>query len=230
YFAAFFTGSGVGAFEFVYDEAREEPQLFGQGRKSEGADFYDVWSSYRLPETVAPHSAFRTTHYQIETNLHADNSISGVTSVRVHVDRSGERLIPFQFSGLLSVEGVTLGGQSLSTFPDQTTGPDERAMNANGFLCVLLPRAFAAGDEIELAIRYHGNVIRDAGNGVLFVGARDNWYPHLGDTASFAMYDLLFRWPRKLRLVATGIKVDEREEGDLRIAHWRTEKAASVAG
>ena len=230
YFAASLNGSSVGAFDFVYDQAREEPQLFGQARKSEGFDFYDIWSSYRIPETAAARSAFRATQYQIETNVHADNSISGVTTIRMHAERSGERLIPFQFSSLLTVETVTLAGQTLFSFPDESTAAAERAASASDFLYVLLPRALQAGDEIELTLHYHGNVIRNDGNGVLFVGARESWYPHSGDTASFAIYDLTFRWPRKLRLVATGSKVDEREDGDLRIAHWRTDKPSSVAG
>ena len=49
YFSATLAGIGVGSFEFVYDLEREEPQLFGQGKKSGGADYYDVWSSYRPP-------------------------------------------------------------------------------------------------------------------------------------------------------------------------------------
>ena len=230
YFVASLNGSSVGAFDFVYDQAREEPQLFGQARKSEGFDFYDIWSAYRFPETAAGRPAFRATQYRIETNVHADNSISGVSIIRLHAEHSGDRLIPFQFSSLLTVETVTLAGQALFSFPDETTAAAERAASASDFLYVLLPHAVQVGDEIELTLRYHGNVIRNDGNGVLFVGARESWYPHFGDTASFAMYELTFYWPRKLRLVATGSKVDEREEGEFRIGHWRTDKPSSVAG
>src|SRR5262249_54540583 len=77
---------------------------------------------------------------------------------------------------------------------------------------------------------YRGNVIEDAGNGVLFVGARESWYPHLGDPSAFATYDMTIRWPRKLRLVATGSKVDEHEDGEFRVGRWKTEKPTSVAG
>src|SRR5205823_14649341 len=55
-------------------------------------------------------------------------------------------------------------------------------------------------------------------------------YPHLGAPAEFAAYDLAIRWPRKLRLVATGSKLDEHEEGEFRIGHWKTEKPTAVAG
>src|SRR5436309_526974 len=40
----------------------------------------------------------------------------------------------------------------------------------------------------------------------------------------------IIRWPRRLRLVATGLKLDEHEEGEFRVGHWRTEKPVAVAG
>src|SRR5207249_11014867 len=83
---------------------------------------------------------------------------------------------------------------------------------------------------LKLQFHYRGSVIKDAGNGVLFVGARESWYPHLGDPSDFATYDLIIRWPRRLRLVATGLKLDEHEEGEFRVGHWRTEKPVAVAG
>ena len=230
YFAATLGGVSQGSFDFVYDLEREEPQLFGQGRKVSGLDYYDVWSSYCPPGIRPPSVAFQSLSYRIETTVHSDNSISGVSTIHVRAAQSGERLIPFQFSRLLNVEAATLAGEPAISFPDSSSTPEERVASGSDLLYLLLPRPSSAGDDIELTIRYHGNVIRNAGNGVLFVGARESWYPHLGDTASFSSYELTFHWPRKLRLAATGTKIDEREDGDTRTGHWRTEKPASVAG
>jgi hypothetical protein len=230
YFTATLGGVSEGSFDFVYDQEREEPQLFGQSRKAGGLDYYDVWSSYCPPGIRPPPVAYRALSYRIETTIHPDNSVSAVSIVRVRAAQSGQRLIPFQFSRLLKIETVSLGAESLSSFPDASATPEERAASGDDLLYVLLPRPASRDDEIELTIRYHGNVIRNAGNGVLFVGARESWYPHLGDTASFSSYDLTFHWPRKLRLAATGTKIDEREDRDERSGHWRTEKPASVAG
>ena len=230
YFTATLGGVSQGSFDFVYDQAREEPQFFGQSRKVAGLDYYDVWSSYCPPGTRPPAVAFHALSYRLETTVHPDNSISGLSIIHVRAAQSGERLIPFQFSRLLNIETANLGTESLLSFPDSSSTPDERTASGDDLLYVLLPRPAAAGDEFELTFRYHGNVIRNAGNGVLFVGARESWYPHLGGTASFSSYDLTFHWPRKLRLAATGTKIDEREDADTRTGHWRTEKPASVAG
>jgi hypothetical protein len=78
--------------------------------------------------------------------------------------------------------------------------------------------------------RYRGNVITNAGNGVLFVGARESWYPHFGDASDFCFHDLTLHWPKRLRLVATGEKTDEREEGEFRVGHWTSPQPVSEAG
>src|SRR6266849_6090198 len=90
--------------------------------------------------------------------------------------------------------------------------------------------ATARGQTYRIRLVYRGSVISDAGNGVYFVGDRGIWYPHLGGMAQFAAFDTTFHWPRKLRLVATGQKVEEREEGDRRMGRWRSEGPAVIAG
>jgi hypothetical protein len=230
YFVVTLGGVSSGPFEFVFDQAREEPQMFGQGKKTGDADYYDIWASYRLPESSWMPPAFHALSYKIETTIRADNALVGEATVRIQANRAGERLIPFGFSHLLGIDAATLAGETLFTFPEGDTPLEERAGRANESLYVLLPHATRSGEEFEVTLRYHGNVIRNAGNGVLFVGARESWYPHLGDTAEYSDYDLTFRWPHKLKLAATGLKIDEREEGETRSGHWRTEKPASVAG
>ena len=229
-FAAMLGGSSVGQFEFLYDLAREESQSFAQGKKAGAFDYYDVWASYSLPGTTRMPPAFRALHYKIETSVRPDNSISGEARVRIRAERSGERIIAFQLDASLAAEPATLEGETLFTFPDATASAEERGALGNDHIYVILPHPASIGDEFELAFHYKGNVIHDAGNGVLFVGAREEWYPRLGDPSAFASYEMTFHWPRKLRLAATGIKIDEREDGDLRTGRWETDKPASVAG
>jgi Peptidase family M1 domain len=230
YFAAALGGAQPGPFDFFYDEGRDEPEMFGQFKHVEGVDYYDIWTSHRMPGTEPPSPAFHALQYRIETAIRADNQIAATAVIRLRPSRPGERLIGFQFSHLLAIESATLGGEALFTYPNDKTVSEESKARGTDALYVVLPRAPAGGEELEISFRYHGNVIHDAGNGVLFVDARETWYPHLGDTADFSDYDLTFHWPRKLRLAATGSKLDEREEGEQRTGHWRTERPAAVAG
>jgi hypothetical protein len=231
YFAASLAGFTTGPFDFIFDRLRPETQMFGQGRKSSGdTPLYDVWSSYHFPGAEAPGPAFRALSYKIDAGIRSDNTLTGEAVVRIRAERAGERLVSFELTRQLGVESATVAGKSLFAFPDENTNPADRAASGNDILYILLPEPAAAGQEFDLTLRFRGNVIHDAGNGVLFVGARGSWYPHLGDAAEFSDYDLTLRWPRKLRLAATGAKLEEREEGDQRVGHWRTEKPASVAG
>src|SRR5260370_1146827 len=121
-----------------------------------------------------------------------------------------------------------LPGQTLAFFQNEGMNLQERSARGNDYLDVVLPQTPARNLEFTLHFHYRGNVIQDAGNGVLFVGARESWYPHLGDSAEFSSYDFLLRWPRKLRLIATGSKLEEHEEGEFRVGHWKAEKPISA--
>lgn len=230
YFAAALGGLQTGAFDFFYDEARDEPEMLGQARKTELGEFYDIWTSSRPAGTRPLAPAFRATKYKIEATIGADNSLRGTAVVRLQTERPGDRLLGFQFSRYLTLDSATLSGEPLFTYPNDATTSEERKARGTDALYIVLPSAPEKGQELEVSFRYHGGVIRDAGNGVLFVSAREGWYPHLGDTAEFSDYDLTLHWPRKLRLAATGTKISEREEGEQRTGHWQTERPASVAG
>jgi Peptidase family M1 domain len=230
YFYAGVDGTVTGAFDVILDLQREEPLLIGQSRKSGARTFYDVWASYKPPDSSLPAVPFRALRYNIDTAILANTSLNAKTEIRIHA-QDGGRLLVFQLSRMLEIESVTGDhGESLAYFQNEGLNPHDRASRGNDYLYVVLPASPSRGAEFTLRFRYHGNVIEDAGNGVLFVGARESWYPHLGDTADFADYDLSIRWPRRLRLAATGMKVDEHEDGDFRVGHWRTEIPVSVAG
>jgi Peptidase family M1 domain len=231
YFHAAIDGTATGPFDVVIDLGRYEPVLLGQPRKSGDRTFYDVWASYQVPGVPRGRPAFHALHYSIDTSLLADNSLDARADVRLRAEESGERLLVFQLSRSLSVDTVTgEQGESFTYFQNEGMSLQERSTHGNDYLYVVLPAAPQRGAEFTVHFHYRGNVIESAGNGVLFVGARDSWYPHFGDTADFANYDLTMRWPRRLRLVATGAKSEEREEDDFRIGHWRTERPVSVAG
>jgi len=231
YFCAGLDGVATGPFDVLVDAERDEPFLLGQPRKSGDKSFYDTWASYAMPAVSPPPIAFRALQYTLDTSISPDNALDANATVRLRAETGGERLLIFQLSRSLNASTVTdERGMALSFFQNEGMNPIESAARGNDFLFVFLPEAPARAQEFTLRFRYRGNVIQNAGNGVLFVGARECWYPRLGDSASFASYDLTMRWPRHLRLVATGAKLDEREEGDLRIGHWRTEMPASLAG
>src|SRR5713226_5969765 len=231
YFFGAIDGVTTGPFDLVLDPLRRESLLLGQPKKNAGRSFYDVWASYNAPDTAAPTVPFRALRYSIDTSILANNSLEAKTEVRFRAETGGERWLPLQLSHMLNVEEISAEhGETLTFFQNEGMTLRERNTRGNDFLNVVLPSAPARGAEFTLRFRYRGSVIEDAGNAVLYVGARESWYPHFGDAADFADYELTMHWPRRLRLVATGTKLDEREDGEFHVGHWRTEKPASVAG
>jgi hypothetical protein len=231
FFYANLDGVATGPFDVLFDSLRLEPFLLGQPRKVADANFYDVWASYKLPDSVAPPSPFHALHYAIETSILPDHSLDATATINIRADSGGDRLLNFALSRSLNVESITdADGHPLEFFQNQGLTPRERSVRGDDNIYVVLPEPARARSEFSLRFRYRGNIIDNAGNDVLFVGARESWYPHLGDSADFAMYDLAMRWPRKLQLIATGTKRDEREHGEFKLGHWQTEAPVSVAG
>jgi hypothetical protein len=230
-FYAGFEGAATGPFDVVLDAQRDEQFLLGQVHRAGEKTFYDVWTSHRVPDSPVLPAAFRALHYSIEASISPNNSLDANASVRLRAETGTERVLAFQLSRALTIDSITgANGEALAFFQNEGMNLQERSARGNDYLDVVLPQTPAGHQEFTLHFHYRGNVIQDAGNGVLFVGARESWYPHFGDSAEFSSYDIVLRWPRKLRLIATGSKLEEHEEGELRAGHWKTEKPMSVAG
>jgi Peptidase family M1 domain len=231
YFYAAVDGVTTGPFDVMIDQQHPEAVLLGQPKRAGTRSFYDVWASYALPG-ARPHARnFVALDYEINTSILADTSLDAKTDLRMRAEVSGERVLVFQLARTLNVDAVTGGhGESLTYFQNEGMNLQDRNAHGSDCLYVVLPAPSESGSEFTLHIHYRGNVIENAGNGVLFVNAREGWYPHYGGASDFASYDLTMRWPRKLRLVATGIKRDEHEDGEFHVGRWQTEKPVSVAG
>jgi hypothetical protein len=231
YFYAALDGIEIGSFDFLFDLQRREQVLLGQRRKSGNVFYYDVWASYSVPGAVPPQVQFHALDYTINTTVMPDNSLDSTASAHVRADISGERVLSFQLSRALHADTVTdENGKPLPYFQNEGMNLQERSVRGNDYLQVVLPQPAQQGQEYTVRFHYQGSVIENAGNGVLFVGARESWYPHLGDQADFASYDLTMRWPRHLKLAATGAKIDEQTSGDFRVGHWRSVKPLSIVG
>jgi hypothetical protein len=231
YFSANLDGTSTGPFDLMFDRMRAEPFFLGQSRKVESGLFYDVWASYKIPGIIPPKVPFHAANYSIETTILPNNSLEANSAVRVHAETGSERLLVFQLSHALEIQTITdESNHPLDFFQNEGMNLQERTLRGNDYVYVVLPEAPTPGQEFTLRFRYRGNVIMDAGNGVLFVGARESWYPHLGEASDFSDYDLVMHWPRRLRLVATGAKLEEHEDGDFRVGHWHTERPVAVAG
>lgn len=231
YFYAALDGVDTGPFDVLFDQQRYEQVLLGQRRKSSNSLYYDVWASYNVPDVTPPAIEFHALDYTLDTAVLPDNSLDGTAAIRVRADVPGHRVLTFQLSRALHADSVTdAQGSPLEFFQNEGVNPEDHSVRGNDYIHVVLPQQPQSGQEFTVRMHYRGSVIENAGNGVLFVGARESWYPHLGDQADFAPYDVTMRWPHHLKLVATGDKLDEQAAGDVHVGHWRSAKPLSIAG
>jgi hypothetical protein len=232
YFYAGLMGERTGAFDVLIDDRRDEQVLLGQSRFVEGSRFYDVWASF--PRTSGPRNdplPFLPVRYTIDTTIQDDLGIEGKTVAEFKAVRGGERMLSMELSRRLSISAVTdENGRPLDFFQNEDVKGDELAQRGNDAIFVVLPAAPAAGESVRLRFAYKGGVISDAGNGVYFVGDRGSWYPHVGGADLFVHFELGFRWPKRLQLVVTGKKLEEKEEGDWKSGRWKSDVPIPVAG
>lgn len=232
YFYAALQGDRMGSFDANVDDRRREQILLGQSRWADGVHFYDLWASFqRKDPPQGPVETAIPVSYSVDTSIHADLKLEGHATLTLRAVRDGERVLEMEISRDLVIEGITDdAGHPLPVFQNEDMSRSEIATRGNDSFLVILPEPTHAGQEFRLRASYRGSVISDAGNGVYFVGDRGSWYPHTSGTGNFASYDLTFRWPRKLTLVATGNKTEEREEGEWSVGRWLSKGPMAVAG
>jgi hypothetical protein len=232
YFYAELVDERLGAFDVLIDARRTDAVMIGQDRWAVGNHFYDVWASLAGSSVVpSPPPDNVPISYSIDTTIENDRTLEGTTTIELRARGSGERAIVLELSRLLTVQSAQdADGHALDFFQNDALSRNQLAQRGNDMVLVFLPEPPQAGQTYRIRLTYRGNVISDAGNGVYYVGSRGIWYPHLEGMSQFAAFDTTFHWPRKLRLVATGEKVEEREEGDRRVGRWRSDGPTVIAG
>jgi len=231
FFYAALAGHKLGNFDCVYDPRAREQIAVGQVVFRDNRAFFDYWTSFaarsfRRRGAPEPPPDFDITHYRIQATLEPDLRLRVVTRARLTA-RVGTRVLLFQISPRMRVEQVRVGGEPAEVFQPDSLRANLLRGDGNAAFLVAPAQPLAAGRDYEIEFQHEGAVISEAGRRVYFVGARGSWYPNAG--LHFARYDLIFRHPRELNLVANGEVVDEIEEGPWRISERRIESPVRLA-
>jgi hypothetical protein len=227
------SGKTLGNFDMISDSATEGRIAVRQRTERDGKPWYNVWTSFfsrsaRNGAHAKFEPDFTLSGYRIDAAIGADLAVKAVTRVVVRAGANPARAFPFSIARAMHVKSVRIDGQPAELL----TGDSQRGRIADYDLeepfLVLAPEPLAAGSEHQFEFEHEGNVIVSQGDGVYFVNARGSWYPHVG--WGFATFDLTFRYPRRLTLVASGDSVEDRTEGDWRITHRRTTAPVGAVG
>src|SRR5436309_2944743 len=234
FFQSQLDGVGFGTSQITDDERLPEALSVGAVRMAGGRAFADLWCSFpsRPSEPLgveAGMGAARVMSYKLDILIHPDNRLEGRAELELLSLSENARALIFQLARGLKVTAARYGqGQSLAIFQDESRQPTGSLVEG-GFLTVL-PAPRPPGTRYHLTFDYQGQVITDVGNGVLYVGAHDSWYPNFG-IQSPATFDLTFRYPDHLALVATGVPVEEEMlAGGMKRSRWVSKTPLPVAG
>ncbi len=232
-------GGKLGIFDVTYDSLATEEISVGQPKNRDGIPFYNTWTQFASSPSRAPHEhqlsdevAIRS--YDIDVQVNPPANLQGRAKLKIDVLRGGSRALLFELSRDLKVSSISLAGPVLDFIQNQAVEGTQLARRGNDLVAVVFPSSLQAGQQIELTFSYAGDVLSEAGGGLLYVGARGIWYPNRGMEA--ASFDLHFRYPAGWSLLATGERLASTESGveiqgnAQKSSHWVTRVAIPVAG
>jgi hypothetical protein len=237
-FFAAIGGTPVGAFDVIYDPQATDQIVVAQLQFRENRPYYNTWTSFpsrrvRKDPGLAPElTDFKIESVTIQATFDSSLRLSAVTTLTIRTQDAGavrkyRNCLAFDLSQRVRVRRVTVDGEPADVLRRENLRSNLLRGNDNEVFLVGLTKHLAAGSH-TVQFEHDGEVVIPAGNGVYYVGARGTWYPHHG--VQFATYDITFRCPSPLTVVATGELIDERQEGDVRITRRRAATPIRIAG
>jgi len=235
-FHAHLEGKTLGTFELFWDASAAEPLWAGQIRIREGVPFWDVWTSFRPSALDPPNKAagpapadVAIDSFWIRATVQPPSTLRASADLDVLVRRGGKRTVLFELSRYLKIESLLMDGQPVDFIQNQALEGSQLRRKGNDLVAVVFPEPLKSGQKLKLTFSYAGDVLSEAGNGLLYVGERGTWYPNFG--LSPALFDMEFEYPPDWTLVATG-KQSPATAGavGMQASHWTSEGPIAVAG
>jgi hypothetical protein len=223
FFTGLFSSPKLGAFEVIFDPSTQEQITAGQVNSRNDRFYFDTWTSFEARSfrqaPPAKRDDVEISDYRIQATVNPDLTLDAVTRVKVKPSADGLAAVTFEITPQMAVTAATVDGRAAELLQH-----DAQRMTmmrgGNDVFLVFPPEPLRAGREYEFEFHHYGKVIVDAGERVFFVIARGNWYPM--HNFQFAHYDIRFRYPRDLDLVAAGDVVEDAGDGEWRVTRRRT--------
>jgi hypothetical protein len=220
--------------------------------------YYDLWTSFSIKSAASDQTTLRQTlqtlpaeteaqensilvrRYVIDAHVRPPKQLDAEVKLQFEVVRGGSRFLGFELSRFLQIKTVEVDGRAAEFIHNPAVEGTRLARSGNDVVAVILPEAARKGQKISLRFVYGGEVLAEAGNGLLYVGARGTWYPNRG--MAMADFDLTFHYPPGWTLLATGKpdpvsgpstatpKTALPNAGDEQVAHWVSERPIPIAG
>ena len=243
-------GTKLGVFDVFVDSTTGEQVQVGQPKTgTNGETFYDVWTSFSPPTSRNLRSQPESTtqlegesghegrvnlrRFTITSEVLPPKQIRARAVVQCEVREGGDRTVMFELSRSLQIESLKLDGEPVEFIHNPALEGSQLARRGNDLVAVIMPQPLRAGQKFQLEFVYAGEVLAEAGSGLLYVGARGTWYPNRG--MEMADFDLQFSYPQEWTLVATGKQAPFATESIARAAgqqtsRWISDRPIPLAG
>jgi hypothetical protein len=204
---AHLAGKKLGGFEVFWDAANSEQLWAGQPRVKDGTLFFDSWTSFAPAGAASPVKPIAVgdisiTSFRIRATVQPPTRLQASTEVNVRIRNGGPRTLLFELSRFLKVDAVEADGHPLDFIQNPAIEGTQLQRKGNDLVAVIFPAPLTPRPELKLHFTYAGDVLSEAGSGLLYVGARGTWYPSFG--LSPAQFEMEFHYPLGWTLVATG--------------------------
>jgi hypothetical protein len=250
-------GNKLGVFDIFFDSTAGEQVEAGQARTGDdGSVYFDIWTSFStgnagsrqpiprqtvqtLPvETKSQEEPVFVRSYVIDAHVRPPKELDAVVELQLDAMRGGSRFLEFELSRFLQIQTVGADGNAVEFIQNPALEGTRLARSGNDVVAVILSEPARKGQRINLRFVYSGEVLAEAGKGLLYVGARGTWYPNRG--LAMADFDLTFHYPPGWTLLATGKPEPlSRTTGqasqtasaaDEQVSRWVSERPIPVAG
>lgn len=170
-------------------------------------------------------AAYKVLHEDLDVTIEKSGFLSSLATVQLRAQQDGVAVVPLDLYPTLRVSSVQ------SEKGDQLDWVQEGKDNDPDF-GVVLPAPLKKGETATIKIAYGGkDVVQNMGNGNYYPVAREDWYPNASQgLGSYATYNMTFRVPKGLEIIATGTRERETTEGKITISEWKTETPLPVVG
>lgn len=252
-------GNKLGVFDILFDSTAGEQVEAGQAKTTEnGGVYYDVWTSFSVPDAGQvsrpeghnPHTlpaesepredSILVRDYVVDARVRPPKQLDAEVKLHLDVVHDRSRFLVFELSRFLKIQTVEQDGRAVEFVQNPAVEGTQLARSGNDQVAVILHKPAKKGQTISLRFVYGGEVLAEAGNGLLYVGARGMWYPNRGLVMSD--FDLTFHYPPGWTLVATGKPVPPSTSstpsaqsappngGEEQVTRWVSERPIPVAG
>lgn len=168
-------------------------------------------------------AALEMSEHRLDTTIEKSGKLDGDATTFFTSNIKGLTVMPLNLFPTLRVTSVT--GQNGEALDFIQEGKDDDPQ-----FYVVLAKPLDKGEKYSFRAVYAGkDAVSSEGGGNYFPIARDDWYPnsYFGD---YATYNMTFRTPKSLTMVATGEKLKEAKEGDWLVTNWQSAVPEAVAG